>query len=72
MCVFEFCSTALTTFRAIQAVKAGGSLQSQRHTIIVVMLEQGKCKFFIASLSANIFLGILYFGFVSFEYEHVL
>ncbi|KAI0692517.1 hypothetical protein BC835DRAFT_51900 [Cytidiella melzeri] len=50
MCVFEFFTTLLTTFRCVQAVKAAGSLRSQRNTITVMILEQGVSYFAIATM----------------------
>ncbi|KAI0759360.1 hypothetical protein BC629DRAFT_1657167 [Irpex lacteus] len=45
VCVFESFATILTTVRCVQAVKAAGSLRSQKHTITVTILEQGQHRF---------------------------
>ncbi|KAI0692516.1 hypothetical protein BC835DRAFT_51765 [Cytidiella melzeri] len=50
MCVFEFFTTVLTTFRCVQAVKAAGSLRSQRNTLTVMILEQGVLYFGIVTM----------------------
>ncbi|KAI0339573.1 hypothetical protein BDW22DRAFT_1361121 [Trametopsis cervina] len=50
VCVFEFSSTILTTIRCIQAVKAAGSVESQKNTFTYLILEQGVLYFGIVSI----------------------
>ena len=41
MCIFETSSALLTTFRSIQALRACGSLRTQKQSFLYMILEEG-------------------------------